>query len=131
MKIRGKILFSTVLVGMLALSAGSAKAGSLENMERERSILINALLSPDMTLEERHTGVSTAKRRLVDLERMVWRDKNLVKDNTPAVRTAFDNYDLTFLVHSSTEKDRILIDHWLDQVGVTSNSIMSSRSGRR
>ena len=32
-----------------------------------------------------------------------------------AVRTAFENYDLSFLVHASIEKNRTLIDHWLEQ----------------
>ena len=59
------------------------------------------------------------------------RDGSLKGRNTPAVRTAFQNYDLTFLVHASIEKNRTLIDHWLEQVGVTTNSLMSARVGRR
>ena len=35
---------------------------------------------------------------------MVLRDDKLTGRNTPQVRRAFANYDLTFLVHASAEK---------------------------
>ena len=44
--------------------------------------------------------------------------------NTPTVRRAFGNYDLTFLVHASAEKNRTLFDLWLTQVGITTETIM-------
>ena len=53
---------------------------------------------------------------VVDLERMVLRDKSLPGKSTPVVRKAFENYDLTFLVHASVENDRALKDQWLDEV---------------
>ena len=80
---------------------------------------------------ERQSSVEVARTRLVDLERMVLRDDGLRGRNTPAVRAAFENYDLSFLVHASIEKNRSLIDHWLEQLGVTTNSLMSARIGRR
>ena len=56
---------------------------------------------------------------------------SLRANDTPAVRFAFENYDLTFLVHSSIERNRSIIDHWLEQVGVSTNTLMSARMGRR
>ena len=44
---------------------------------------------------------------------------------------AFENYDLTFLAHASVEKNLSLTDHWLEQVGVSTHSLMSTRVGRR
>ena len=113
------------------LASGAALAGTVENLERERAIAIETLLSPNMDPAERQSSAEIARTRLVDLERMVLRDDGLRGRNTPAVRSAFENYDLSFLVHASIEKNRSLIDHWLEQVGVTTNSLMSARIGRR
>lgn len=120
-----------IALGLFALTAGVADAGSLENMERERTLLIETLLTPELTPEERQEKTALAKRRLVDLERMTLRDKSLTGQNTPQVRRAFANYDLTFLVHSSVEKNVHVIDQWLEQFGLTSQTLSSARIGRR
>jgi hypothetical protein len=72
-----------------------------------------------------------AKRRLIDLERIALRDKSLVGRNTPAIKRAFASYDLTFMVHASVEKNRSLADHWLEQVGITQQDVLSAVSRRR
>ena len=113
------------------LAAGSAQAGTLENLERERAIFIDSLLDPEATPGERMEKVRISRRRLVDLERMVLRDKSLAGRNTPVVRRAFENYDLTFLVHASTEKNVSAIDAWLGEIGITTQSLMSAKMGRR
>ena len=123
------LLASAVIVG--ALAEGTAQAGTLENLERERALLIETMLSPSMTSQERQQKVAVAKHRLVDLERMVLRDQSLVGKNRPVVRKAFENYDLTFLVHSAIEKNQSLVDQWLDQVGVSTHNLMNARLGRR
>lgn len=110
---------------------GVASAGTLENMERERAILLETLLSGDIDVAERQSKIDIARRRLVDLERMVLRDKTLIDKNTPAVRAAFENYDLSFLVHASVEKNRGLADHWLSELGVSTQTVMNARMGRR
>ena len=106
-------------------------AGTLENLERERALAIDTLLSADISPSEREERLALARARLVDLERMVLRDDSLQGKNTPAVRNAFENYDLSFLAHASVEQNRSMIDHWLEQVGVSTNSLMSARLGRR
>ena len=108
-----------------------AAAGTLENMERERAIALDSLLAPETTAADRLGKVAMSKARLVDLERMVLRDTSLKGRNTPLVRTAFENYDLTFLVHASTEKNKTLLDHWLDEVGISTHALMSAQVGRR
>ncbi len=124
------ITLSIILFGLMSATA-AAQAGTVENLERERALALKTSLSPDMSPSERESSMEVSRARLVDLERMVMRDGTLKGRNTPAVRTAFQNYDLTFLVHASIEKNRTLIDHWLEQVGVTTNSLMSARVGRR
>ncbi|MCG8511546.1 MAG: hypothetical protein MI741_20220 [Rhodospirillales bacterium] len=123
------LLVSVALTGVLA--AGAVQAGTLENLERERAILVENMLSPSLTSEERMQKVNVSKHRLVDLERMVLRDQSLIGKNRPVVRKAFENYDLTFLVHSSIEKGFALADHWLEQVGLSTHSLMNARMGNR
>ena len=124
-------LITTLIILTTALTAGHVNAGSIENLERERTILVGNLLTPEITAEERQAKLSVSQRRLIDLERIVLRDKSLVGLNTPAVKRAFSNYDLTFLVHASVEKNRSLADHWLEQVAITQQTILGAVSRRR
>ena len=103
-----------------------ANAGSLENLERERAFLVQNFLDPGLAVGERSIKIDASKPRLVDLERMVLRDQSLTGRNTPTIRKAFANYDLTFLVHASAEKSRALVDVWLEQIGVTTKEVMAT-----
>ncbi len=114
-----------------ALGAAAANAGTLENLERERAIVLDTYLDQALQLAERQSKTRVSRTRLIDLERMVLRDKSLSGKNTPRVRKAFDNYDLTFLVHASTESNRGVLDHWLEQIGISTHSLMNTRLGRR
>ena len=127
------LAIAAALAGAIAAGglAAPAQAGSIENLERERTILIENLRAPDLTAEDRQAKLSVAKRRLIDLERIALRDKSLVGRNTPAIKRAFSSYDLTFLVHASIEKNRDLADHWLEQVGVTEQDVLSAVDRRR
>lgn len=122
---------AAVAAVMVLAIAGTVRAGSLENLERERAIMLETLLSGDIAAEERQGRVAMARTRLVDLERIVLRDRDLVGQDTPQVRAAFDNYDLTFLVHAAVEKGRSPVDHWLEEIGVSTQSVMTARRGRR
>ena len=122
---------SAIAVLFAAAGATGATAGSLENLERERAIFLETLLSSDITTEERQSRSAVSQARLIDLERMVLRDKSLIGKNTPIVRAAFANYDLTFLVHASTEKNRAPLDHWMAELGLSTQTILNARTGRR
>lgn len=123
---------SAAAASVLALAlAAPANAGSLENMERERAIMIETMLSGDIDNDQRQGRLEIERNRLVDLERMVLRDDSLVGKNQPLVRAAFENYDLTFVVHASAEKSRSLADHWLSEIGLSTQAVMNARSGRR
>jgi len=115
----------------LVLATGFARADTLDNLERERALLVEAMLDPALSPSDRQARIESEQRRLVDLERMVLRDDALKGKNTPTVRKAFANYDLTFLVHASMEKKVTLVDNWLDQVGISTNTLMAARKGRR
>ena len=126
-----KLLLCAAAAAVLLGPLPAAQADSLENLERERAMLMQAMLSAEMSAKERQGKVALSRNRLIDLERMVLRDKKLVGRNSPAVRAADENYDLTFLVHASIERDRALLDHWMYQVGVSTQSLMNAKVGRR
>jgi hypothetical protein len=123
--------FAVLAILASTLMAGHAQAGSIENLERERTILVDNMLTPEMTPAERQAKMVIAKRRLIDLERIALRDKSLVGRNTAAISRAFANYDLTFIVHASVEKGLSLADHWMEQVGITQQDVLSAVSRRR
>ena len=62
---------------------------------------------------------------------MVLRDETLICRNHPAIRNALENYDLTFIVHASSEHNRAIADHWLSELGLSTQAVMGARSGRR
>ena len=121
---------AAVIAGSALLSM-PAFAGTVENLERERAILIDTMLDADVTPAEREAKIETSRLRLVDLERMVLRDDSLVGVSTPTVKRAFANYDLTFLIHAASEKEMSVIDNWLEQMGITTQSLMSAKRARR
>ncbi|MEH6476554.1 MAG: hypothetical protein V7727_12745 [Sneathiella sp.] len=125
------IVFTGVTLAIITSGLSLAHAGSLENLERERAILVQTMLSGDVGVQERETKLETSGVRLVDLERMVLRDKSLSGKNTSMVQAAFQNYDLTFLVHASVEKSRSVTDHWLQSVGLSTQTLVNARMGRR
>tara|TARA_B100000315_G_scaffold260857_1_gene326427 strand:- start:293 stop:682 length:390 start_codon:yes stop_codon:yes gene_type:complete len=124
------IITAFVFSAVVSFSA-LAEAGTLENLERERALTINTMLNPEIAIKDRQAKIASAKVRLIDLERMVLRDKKLTGRNTPTVRQAFENYDLTFLVHGATEKNISIVDAWLNQLGMTTQSVLSASLRRR
>jgi hypothetical protein len=111
--------------------ATNAPAGSVENMERERAIMLQTMLDPNMTRKERHSKSTLSRKRLIDLERIVLRDKSLVGRNTPIVKRLFSDYDTSFLVHASAEKNLSVTDHWFEQMGLSAKSLMAASRRRR
>ncbi len=124
------LVSAVVFLSVVSVSS-IVNAGTLENLERERALTINTMLDPEVAIKDRQAKMESAKVRLIDLERMVLRDKKLTGRNTPAVRQAFENYDLTFLVHGATEKNLSIMDAWLNQLGLTTQSVLSATLRRR
>lgn len=120
-----------VAAALAACVASPALAGSVENLERERADLVSVMLDPSLDAARRQDELTAAARRLVDFERMVLRDRTLSGRDTAAVRMAFANDDLTFLVLASGEKKLALVDHFMAGMGLTSSSIETARRGRR
>ena len=69
--------------------------------------------------------------RLLDLERMTINSKNINKNPSYQTIKAFEEFDLTFLVHSSLEKGKSLSLTWLEKIGLTTENLMSTRVSRK
>ncbi|MBU3003096.1 hypothetical protein [Paraglaciecola arctica] len=104
---------------------------SLENLERERAALLSTQLDSALDLNQRQQKVQTIYRRLVDIERMVLRDDRVTASNSPLAQNAFNKYELTFLVHSSAEKNLPPMSHWMSELQLTTNGILAAKAGHR
>ena len=108
-------------------TAVSAKAGSLENLERERALAITALLDSTIDVEARWSKLNLSTARLADLEVIVINDKSLTSTYSPRVKHALSNYELTFLAHASAENDKTIAAHWFEHVGISTDQLLASR----
>jgi hypothetical protein len=105
----------------------TAQAGSIENMERERALVISQILDPAMSSQMRWERMGYSKRRMADLERIALNDKALQDSRKPSVLRAFREYELSFLVHAATESQRPITVHWLETMGLITSDLMNAR----
>lgn len=120
-------IMQTCLIASAVLISAPAVAGSLENLERERSIMVSLLLDADLNIAQRQEKIALSKRRLTDLERIALNDKALKKSRSPLVLKVFKNYEMSFLVHSATESGRSMSTHWLESIGLSTSDLMNAR----
>lgn len=127
------IIKVSVVIGLFSLAnqVFAEELQSLKNMERERAQLIQTFIDPRVSPATRQRKIESSQRHLVDLERMVLRDDQLLGLTSRVVRLTFQNYDLSFLVHASAEADHSPIEHWLSQVGLSNDAVLSASVGRR
>lgn len=122
-----------LICGLVACSGAMANNEplSLSNLERERAALVKDLLDPSLDFEARLASIDRRQRQLTDMERMVIRDERLLSSKSPMVKRAFDNYELTFLVHAGAENKQTATAQWLEQVNFSSESVLRARAGYR
>ena len=119
----------TILLSVFICS--QANANSIDTLERERAKTLNLILDKSISIGERKKRLEISKMRLLDLERMTINDKNINKNPNHRTIKAFENFDLTFLVHSSLEKDKPISLIWLEKIGLTTENLMSTRVTRK
>ncbi len=123
-----KKAFLITLTSLASLGmALSAQAGSIENMERERALVIGQILDPAMSSQTRWERMGYSKRRMADLERIALNDKSLQDSRKPSVLRVFREYELSFLAHAATESQRPITVHWLETMGLTTSDLMNAR----
>ena len=119
----------TVILSFIICS--NANANSIDTLERERAKTLNLILDKSISIGERKKRLEISKMRLLDLERMTINDKNINKNPNHRTIKAFENFDLTFLVHSSLEKEKPISVTWLEKIGFTTENLMSTRVTRK
>ena len=120
-------IIQTCLFASAILISASAVAGSLENLERERSIMVSHLLDADLNVAQRQEKIAFSKRRLADLERIALNDKALKESGSPLVLKVFKNYEMSFLVHSAAEAGRSMSTHWFEGIGLSTSDLLNTR----
>ena len=120
-------IMQTCLIASAVLISAPAVAGSLENLERERSIMVSLLLDANLNIAQRQEKIAFSKRRLTDLERIALNDKALRASRSPLVLKVFKNYEMSFLVHSAAESGRSMSTHWLEGIGLSTSDLMNTR----
>ena len=121
-------IIQNCLIASAILISAPAVAGSLENLERERSIMVSHLLNADLNVAQRQEKIALSKRRLADLERIALNDKALKDSRSPLVLKVFKTYERSFLVHSAAESGRTMSTHWLEGIGLSTSDLMNARS---
>ncbi len=122
-------IISTILLSLSFIQP--TLAGPIDNLERERSRVLGHILNKDISIIERKQLIKKSKMRLLDLERIVINDKNINNNPDYNTRKAFDNFELTFLVHTSLEREKPISITWLESIGLTTNNLMSTRVSRK
>ncbi len=133
MKNPSKILAIVTFITSMTSNVNSAPNSlfTLENLERQRAVLLNNLTTKQLNAYQREQETKHLIKRLVDLERMVLRDDRIAASNSIMAKKAFQNYELTFLVHAGSESKKSPMAHWLYSLKITDESIAKSSSGAR
>ena len=121
---------------ILSLTIGSyananANANSIDTLERERAKVLNLVLDKNISIGDRKKNLQKSKMRLLDIERMTINSKDINKNPNHQTIKAFENFDLTFLVHTSLEKGKSLSITWLEEIGLTTENLMNTRITRK
>ena len=92
---------------------------------------MNLVLDKSISIGERKKRIEQRQMRLLDLERITINSKNINKNPSYQTIKAFENFDLTFLVHSSLENNKSLSVMWFEKLGLTTDNLMNTRVSRK
>ncbi len=101
----------------------------LKNLERERAALIDVLTDQNISFVERQLKANALLQRLATVERMALNTTDT--NNSQLAKQVFSQYDLSFLLHASAEQQQTLIEHWLNQLALSTNDIEQGWAGER
>jgi len=123
-----KMKIKIMLTMLLLLNfLNPALATSIENMERTRAALISVMLDANMNADKKQNKLKSFKLRLLDSERIVINDKKIIQNPDRYTIRAFEEYELSFLVHASIENNLDISDHWFNQMGLTTSNLENTR----
>ena len=123
-----KIMFTLMF---LASMLSGVEAATIKNLERTRANTVAVILDMNINPNQRIQKVEKARLKLLDMERITINDGKISKNPSQYAVKAFENFDLTFLVHSSLEKDKTIAVHWLEEVGFTTSNLKRTKAIRK
>ena len=121
----------TIILSLTIGSYAYANANSIDTLERERAKALNLVLDKNISIGDRKKNLQKSKMRLLDIERMTINSKDINKNPNYQTIKAFENFDLTFLVHTSLEKGKSISITWLEEIGLTTENLMNTRITRK
>ena len=102
-------------------------ADSIDNMERTRAMLITTMLDPNLKADTKQSRINDLKLKLLDKERMVINDKKIIQNPNRHTIKAFEEFELSFLVHASIEKNLEISSHWFNEIGLTTSNLENTK----
>ena len=125
----GKNIMFTLM--FIASMISNVEATTIKNLERTRANTLAVILDMNINPNQRIQKVEKARLKLLDMERITINDSKLSKNPSQYAVKAFENFDLTFLVHASLEKDKSLAVHWFEEVGFTTSNLKRTKAIRK
>ena len=122
------IMFTLIFIASMM---SSVEATTIKNLERTRANTVAVILDININPNQRIQKIEKEKLKLLDMERITINDNKLSKQPSEYTVKAFKNFDLTFLVHASLEKDKSLAVHWFEEVGFTTSNLKRTKAIRK
>lgn len=128
-----KLLVLTTMLVAFSLTSHASETSHfvLKNLERERAALLNVLINEPLTVAERQSKVQSTYQRLVSSEQMALRYKQKEGEVSELAKQIFTQYDLSFMLHASSEKSHSVIEHWLKELKLSNQDIEQGWAGER
>tara|TARA_B110000114_G_C14929774_1_gene331960 strand:+ start:332 stop:754 length:423 start_codon:yes stop_codon:yes gene_type:complete len=123
-RMKVKIMLTILL---LSTFLNPVLASSIENMERTRASLISTMLDVNIDADKKQNQLKNFKLKLLDNERIVINDKKIIQNPDRYTINAFEEFELSFLVHSSIEKNLDITSHWFNEIGLTTSNLENTR----
>lgn len=125
---RNKIMLTLmIMISMFSV----AEAKTIENLERVRAKTLETMFDKTITIKQRTENIQKLKMKLLEMEKIVLNDNTLSKNPSNYTIKAFENFNSTFLVHSSLEKDKPITVNWLEEIGFTSENLLKTKAYRK
>jgi hypothetical protein len=125
------LILSFLIIVATSLTVEANELFTLKNLERERATLLSDFLNGNLDSQKKQQRLLQRQRQLADMERMVLRDERLLIVDSVMVKSAFKEYDKTFLVHAGAEHKVDAMNQWLSTVNFTNDSVLNARAGFR
>ena len=125
---RNKIMLTLMMIiSMFSV----AESKTIENLERVRAKTLETMFDKNITIKQRAEKIQKFKMKLLEMEKIVLNDNKLSKNPSNYTIKAFENFNSTFLVHSSLEKDKPITVNWLEEIGFTSETLLKTKPYRK